>query len=277
MKKHIDLLRILRSSILIIGLIMITVPLFLVFINSFKTLQEAGQNFFAAPNSLYLGNYHELIRKNNYFTYVRNSVYVSLLSVVLITVIIPLVAYAISRNFRKSYYRFLYRLLTLGLFIPSQVIILPVVKRMASLNLQNLNGMILLYVTFSFTQGIFLFVNYIRALPLDMEEAAEIDGCNVFQVYFKVVIHLIRPMVATLVIMNILWIWNDFQLPLYILNKSPENWTLPLFQYNFKTQYSFNYTMAFTAYIISMLPVIILYVLMQKNILRGLMAGAIKG
>ena len=121
-----------------------------------------------------------------------------------------------------------------------------------------------------------MFVNYIQSLPYEVEEAARIDGCNTFQVYTKIVLHLIGPMLATLIVMDTLWFWNDFQLPLMILNKSPDYWTLPLFQYNFKSEYSFNYTMAFTAYFMCMFPMLIVYALGQKYIISGLTAGAVK-
>ena len=140
----------------------------------------------------------------------------------------------------------------------------------------NIWGLILLYITFSLTRGVFLFVNYIRVLPREIEEAAEIDGCTVVQTYFRIVIHLITPMISTLVIMDALWYWNDFQLPLFILNRSRENWTLPLFQYNFKTEYSFDYPMAFTAFLTSMMPMVVIYCLCQKHIVSGLTAGAVK-
>jgi raffinose/stachyose/melibiose transport system permease protein len=147
---------------------------------------------------------------------------------------------------------------------------------MAALKLMNQWGLILLYITFSLTRGAFLFVNYIRALPLEIEEAAQIDGCNVLQTYFRIVIHLIKPMISTLVIMDILWYWNDFMLPLFLLNKSRDMWTLPLFQYNFKTEYSFNYPMAFTAYLLALLPILVVYCACQKHIINGLTAGAVK-
>lgn len=165
----------------------------------------------------------------------------------------------------------------MGLFIPSQVIMLPVTKLMTNLNLLNRTGLILLYLAFSLTQGVFLFVNYIKGLPYEIEESAFMDGCNVFQTYTRIVLPLIKPMISTLLIMDLLWIWNDFMLPLLILNRSQELWTLPLFQYNFKTEYSFDYTMAFTAYLMSMLPMLIVYCLGQKHIIKGLTAGSVKG
>ena len=266
----------LRNILLFAGLAVILFPMYLVIINSFKTLEEASQNFFALPKAVTLANVQALLSSQNYFRYVGNSVLVAVLSMGVVAVFVPLVSYAIARNLKKRYYKFLYMYMLLGLFIPSQVILLPIVKQMAALKLMNQWGLILLYITFSLTRGAFLFVNYIRALPLEIEEAAQIDGCNVLQTHFRIVIHLIKPMISTLVIMDILWYWNDFMLPLFLLNKSRDMWTLPLFQYNFKTEYSFDYPMAFTAYLLALLPVLVVYCACQKHIINGLTAGAVK-
>ncbi|HIV13049.1 MAG TPA: carbohydrate ABC transporter permease [Candidatus Pullilachnospira stercoravium] len=269
--------RILRDLLLAAGLILILCPLYLVVINSFKSLEEAGRNFFALPSSFYLENFKNLFTGNNYWGYVKNSFIISVVSICLILLLVPSVSYAIARNYNRKYYKGVYFYLLMGLFIPSQVIMLPVTKLMTNLNLLNRQGLIMLYAAFSLTQGVFLFVNYIRGLPFEVEESAYIDGCNVFQSYVKIVLPLVKPMIATILIMDLLWIWNDFMLPLLILNRSRDIWTLPLFQYNFKTEYSFDYTMAFTAYLMSMLPMLIVYCLGQKNIIKGLTAGSVKG
>ena len=268
---------ILRNLLILMGLFLILFPLYLVVINSFKTLEEAGKDFFALPSGLNLHNFKELFQNNNYWVFAKNSLIISAVSVGLILVLVPSVSYAIARNFNGKYYKGVYYYLLMGLFIPSQVIMLPVTKLMTNLNMLNRQGLILLYAAYSLTQGVFLFVNYIRGLPFEIEESAYMDGCNVFQTYIRIVIPLVKPMLATLLIMDLLWIWNDFMLPLLILNRSKDIWTLPLFQYNFKTEYSFNYTMAFTAYLMSMLPMLIVYCMGQKHIIKGLTAGSVKG
>ena len=230
------------------GLLLILCPLWMVLINSFKTLEEAGKNFFALPSKLNLENYIELFTNSNYWIFLKNSFKITVITIILILI-----------------------------FVPSQVVLLPVTKMMSKLNMLNHAGLIILYVAFSLTQGVFLFVNYIRGLPYEIEESAQIDGCSVFQTYVKIVLPLVKPMISTLLIMDTLWIWNDFMLPLLILNRSQAIWTLPLFQYNFKTEYSFNYTMAFTAYLLAMLPMLIIYCMGQKYIVKGLTAGSVKG
>ena len=266
-----------RNLILAAGLILILLPLWLVLINSFKTLEEAGKNFFALPSGLNFANYQELFSNSNYWVFLKNSFVITVFSLALILIFIPSVSYAIARNYEKRYYKFVYFYLLMGLFIPSQVILLPVTKMMSQLKMMNHQGLILLYAAFSLTQGVFLFVNYIRGLPYEIEESAQIDGCSVFQIYVKIVLPLAKPMLSTIAIMDTLWIWNDFLLPLLILNRSRDIWTLPLFQYNFKTEYSFNYPMAFTAYLLAMLPMLIIYCLGQKYIVKGLTAGSVKG
>lgn len=266
-----------RNLILAAGLILILLPLWLVLINSFKTLEEAGKNFFALPSGLNFANYQELFSNSNYWVFLKNSFVITVFSLALILIFIPSVSYAIARNYEKRYYKFVYFYLLMGLFIPSQVILLPVTKMMSQLKMMNHQGLILLYAAFSLTQGVFLFVNYIRGLPYEIEESAQIDGCSVFQIYVKIVLPLAKPMLSTIVIMDTLWIWNDFMLPLLLLNRSRDIWTLPLFQYNFKTEYSFNYPMAFTAYLLAMLPMLIIYCLGQKYIVKGLTAGSVKG
>lgn len=268
---------VLRNIILLCGLILILFPLWLVLINSFKTLEEAGKNFFALPSRLNFDNYLELFANSNYWIFLRNSLKITVISITLILILVPSISYAIARNFNKKYYKTIYYYLLLGLFIPSQVVLLPVTKMMSKLNMLNHGGLVLLYAAFSLTQGVFLFVNYIRGLPYEIEESAQIDGCSVFQTYVRIVLPLVKPMISTLLIMDVLWIWNDFMLPLLILNRTQEIWTLPLFQYNFKTEYSFNYTMAFTAYLLAMLPMLIIYCMGQKYIVKGLTAGSVKG
>ena len=266
-----------RDVVLLAGLALICGPLYLVLVNSFKSLEEAGRNFFSFPSRFNLDNFKQLFATQNYLGYVKNSTLITVLSILIEVTLVPSVSFAIVRNFTKPYYKFVYFFLLMGLFIPSQVVILPVTKFMTSIRLLNQFGLIVLYATFSLTRGVFLFVNYIKTLPYDLEEAARVDGCNVFKTYTKIVLPMTGPMLATLVVMDALWYWNDFLLPLMILNRSRDFWTLPLFQYNFKTEYSFNYTMSFTAYLVSMLPILIVYIFAQKNIIKGLTAGALKG
>ena len=259
-----------------VGFILILFPAYLTIITAMKTPTESAENFFSLPKSFYIGNFKEVMARSNFFTYAWNSLLITGVSLVLIIFISPMISYAIARNLDKKYYKFLFAYITMGIFIPFQVIMIPVTKLMTKINMLNQGGLILLYITYSLIQSVFLYVGYIKTIPRDLEEAAYIDGCSVWQAYYKVIFPLLRPVTATVSIMNALWIWNDFLLPLLILNKSPKYWTLQLFQYNFKSQYMFDYNLAFSSFLMSSLPVIIVYLIMQKNMISGLTGGAVK-
>lgn len=276
MRKEGVVWKIFNALVIVMGLLLILGPVWVIFINSMKTMQEAGQDFFALPSRLNFDNYVELFTRSDFWSSLRNSVIVTVSSVALVVIFVPALAYAVARNMEKRYYKILYYYILAGIFIPFQVLMLPMVKQMTQMKMLNQAGLILLHLTFSLSTGLFLFVNYIRSLPTEIEEAARVDGCNVFQTYIRIVIHLIKPMVATIIVMDSLGCWNNFMMALLILNKNHNMWTLPLMQYNFKAEYSFNYTMAFTSYIVCMIPIIIVYALGQKYIIKGLTAGAVK-
>jgi len=269
--------RILQYVVLVLGLISIAIPLYVTVITALKTQSESTANFFALPKSLYLDNFKQILSNSGFFTYVMNSVIITVVAVVGISILLPMVSFAISRNMHKKYYRFLFIYFTIGIFIPFQVIMIPVSKLMTQLNLLNQSGLILLYITFSAIQGVFLYVGYMKTIPYELEEAAYIDGCTVVQSYIKIFLPMLKPMTATVLITNSLWIWNDFLLPLLILNRSDKYWTLQLFQYNFKSQYAFDYNLAFASFTLSMIPIVIVYFFSQKSMIAGLTSGAVKG
>lgn len=276
MKREGILWKIVKASVIVGGFLLILGPICIICVNTMKTMQEAGRDFFALPSRLNFDNYLELFGRADFWSSLKNSTIVTTTSVALIVIVIPALSYSVARNFHKKYYRIVYYYILVGIFIPFQVLMLPMVKQMTRLKMLNRGGLILLHLTFSLPTGLFLFVNYIRSLPMEVEEAARVDGCNILQTYLRIVIHLIKPMVATIIVMDSLGCWNNFMMALLILNKNHDMWTLPLMQYNFKAEFSFNYTMAFTAYIVCMIPIIIVYALGQKYIIKGLTAGAVK-
>ena len=180
-KRETFIWKLIRNIILICGGALIIFPLYLVVINSFKTLDEAGSNFYALPHSLNFVNFRTLFTNSDYWIFLKNSLFITVISVALILTIVPAVSFSIARNFERRYYKAIYYYLLMGLFIPSQVIMLPVTKMMTRLNMLNHTGLIILYCSYSLTQGVFLFVNYIRGLPYEIEESAYIDGRNGFQ------------------------------------------------------------------------------------------------
>lgn len=262
---------------LCIGCIIIVFPMYLTVITALKTPQESAQNFFALPSSFYMENFLTVIHKAHYFDYFFNSVVVTVVAVALEMVLLPLFSYVLARNLNRRYYKTVYLLTILGIFVPFQVVMLPTVKLLFRVQLLSIPGLILLYLTYTMKKGVFLFVGYLKSIPLELEESAYVDGCSIFQTYRSIIFPLLRPLIATMIIIDGLWIWNDFLLPLLVLNRDMHTWTLPLFQFQFKNQYSFDFNLAFASFLLSMLPMILLYIFMQKHIISGMTKGAIKG
>lgn len=258
------------------GILLIIFPMYVTIVTAFKTPQESGSSFFALPSSFFLGNFLSVLNKSYYFRYILNTAVILVCSVTVELLIVPMAAYSIQRN-NKKYYRFLYIFIVCGLFVPFQVRMVSLVQMMSQLHLMSKLGMVFLYLAATTPPGVFLITGYLKSVPEQIEEAAYMDGSSYGATYFRVVFPLLKPILSTLLIKDSLFIWNDFQLPLIILNGSTKSWTLQLFQYNFKSQYSFDYNLAFASFIMTMLPILILYILIQKNIVAGLSAGAVKG
>ena len=263
--------------VLIAACLLIVLPFYMAVIAAFKTPLENMESYFALPKSLYLGNFQEVLTKPGYFQAVFNTFYITVLGILGMIVILPMASYPIARKMGVNRgYRLLYFFMLIGIFVPFQVKMMPLVKLAGSMNLMNVNGIVLLYLAGSVCEGIFLYVGYIQSIPAEMEEAAYIDGAGTLRTYLNVVLPLIKPMIATVAIKDALWLWNDFMLPLLILNKSTEAWTLTLFQYNFKTTFSSDPTLIMTSFLLSMLPVFFAYMFAQRHIIGGLMTGGVK-
>ena len=266
-----------KYVLLIVGAILILIPLLATVFSSFKTTQDIMQHFFAFPNPATLDNYARLIA-DGIGHYFWNSAVITVLSVILVTLFIPAAAYSIARNMSKhKAFAIMYSLLILGIFVPFQVIMIPITVMMSRLGLANMWGLIILYLTYAIPQTLFLYVGYINlSVPDSLDEAAMIDGADRFTTYRKIIFPMLKPMHATTLIINALWFWNDFMLPLLILNKNAEMWTLPLFQYNYTGQYFNDYGPSFASYVVGIITITIVYLIFQKNIISGMSNGAIK-
>ncbi len=258
------------------GAVLTLFPMYLTVVTSLKTYGESLQSFFALPSSLYLDNFIEVLTTTQFMRFFQNSSIITVVSCSIVIVFSPLVSYAIARNRHRAYYSFLYYYIILGVFVPFQVVMLPLVFVMSRLGILSIPGVIVLYVTLALHQSIFLYVGYIYSVPVALEEAAYIDGCGVLRTFVLIMYPLIKPMTATVLIINALWIWNDFLLPLVMLNANPRMWTLPLFLFNFRTQYTFQFNLAFAAFFLSMVPILAVYLFLQRYIISGLTGGALK-
>lgn len=262
--------------ILITGMLLVLLPMYVTVVTSFKTHEESAKSFFTLPESLYLGNFMHIINETKFFRYTFNSIINVVVCVALILVIAPMVSYAISRNEHIKMFKFMYFYIVMGIFVPFQIIMVPLAKMMTKMHLLNLGGLMIVTVSFGLIQSTFLYVGFFKSIPKGLEEAAYVDGCTTWRCYFSIILPLAKPMTATVTVVNALWIWNDFLLPLIILNRNNNNWTVPLFQFNFKSQYTFDYSLAFASFTLTIIPILILYIFMQKSIIAGLVDGALK-
>lgn len=277
MKRQNQFKNIWNYILLTAGGILILIPILYTILSSFKTTKQIMNHFFAWPHPWTIANYQRLFADGvgNYFW---NSVLITAVSLLLVMLVVPVAAYSIARNMSKrSAFNVMYILLILGIFVPFQVIMIPITVLMSKLGLANITGLIILYLTYAIPQTLFLYVGYIKQnIPLSLDEAAEIDGANKIKTYFYVIFPLMKPMHATTLIINAMWFWNDFMLPLLILNRDAKMWTLPLFQYNYTGQYFNDYGPSFASYVIGIITITIVYLIFQKNIISGMSNGAVK-
>ncbi|MDR1419585.1 MAG: carbohydrate ABC transporter permease [Treponema sp.] len=260
----------------VVTVLLVLFPLYLTAAVAFKTPEQSAQNFFSPPTSFYFENFKKVMSDRYFFNYFFNSFFITLFSVVIIAVLIPMVSFSIARNGRSKYYKAMYLFFVSGIFVPFQVLMVPLAQFASRTNLLNRHGLVLIYIAYSVCQGAFLFVAYYKSVPLELEEAAEIDGCDLVRTFFLIIYPIVKPMTVTIIILNTLWIWNDFLLPLIILNKHGSSWTMPLFQYNFKSQYTADYNLAFAAFMFSIVPMLVFYAFLQRYIIQGLTAGSVK-
>lgn len=277
MKKSRQQNNILTYGILILGVLLILLPLYVTLVTAFKSNEQSAQSFFSLPIPVYLESFKEILTSERYYRALFNTIYITAIVLAGNVIIMPAMSYAVARRMPESrWYRYVYIFLLLGIFIPFQVKMMPLVKMMSALNMMNPTGLAILCIASSTCESVFLFVGYMGAIPKDMEEAAQIDGASTLRTYRAIVFPLLKPMLATVLIKQGLWIWNDFMLPLVTLNRSWQSWTLTLFQYNFQTEYSVNYSLTFATFLLSMLPLLVFYCFMQKAIIGGLTTGAVK-
>lgn len=266
-----------KYLLLILGGFMIFIPLAVTFFSAFKTTPDIMNHFFGLPNPVTMDNFKRLLA-DNIGHYFWNSAVIAVIAVIGVTAIIPMAAYSLARKMSASKaYGMMYLFLILGIFVPFQVIMIPITVMMSRIGLANMWGLILLYITYAVPQTLFLYVGFIKLnVPISLDEAAEIDGASHFTTYFKIVFPMLKPMHATTIILNALWFWNDFMLPLLILNRDAKMWTLPLFQYNYTGQYFNDYGPSFASYTVGIVTITLVYLIFQRHIIAGMSNGAVK-
>lgn len=256
--------------------ILFLVPVYFAFISAFKSNGEILKNPIAFPTGIYTQNFKDLFEKTDFVTAIWHTVFLTVVSELLIVFIVPMSAYGIARrNSRATKAVYVYFLA--GMMIPFHLYMFPLFKLLKVFGLfGNLAGPIVVYISGSVAFGTLLYTSFLKSIPLDIEEAARIDGCNEFNTFWKVVFPLLGPCTASMVVLNGLGIWNDFLMP-YLVLPSNKAKTINVAVYSFVGQYTARWDIVFAGTIIALVPALILYVALQKYFVKGITAGAAKG
>lgn len=252
-------------------------PILIIINNSFKTTPELVLNFpLSMPESFNLTNFTNAWNKLDLGSAFLNSFIYTGASVVLISVICSISAWAIARG-ESKFFSFCRVYFIIGILIPAQALVLPIYLLWNSMGLINSRaGLIALYVSTGLSFGIFLQTNFMKTVPIDIEEAARIDGCNVYQTFFKVVMPLLKAPMATLIITQSFSIWNDYMLANLMIQSKAKRTVIIAMKTLFSTTKN-DYATAMAAIILSATPIIILFVALQKQFIKGMTIGAVKG
>lgn len=271
-----------KNVLLMIFCLTFLFPFYLIITNSFKSRAEMYENMVALPSKFSAKYYSSALGKMNFSVSVRNSLVITILSITILVILCSMTAWMFVRCNNKLS-SFLFSLLIATMLIPFQTIMMPLMQEMNWISnevgiqmVDTVPGLIFMYTGFGAGMGIFLYHGFISSIPKSLEEAAIIDGCNTWQVFWRVVFPILKPTTMTVIILDVIWIWNDYLLPSLTL-KSKANRTIPISTAKFFGQYTISWNEAMAALVVTIIPVAIFYLACQKYIVKGVAAGAVKG
>ena len=257
----------------VVCLIMIT-PIYLVFVNAFKTRVEASSMGVELPAKLQWLNFTTVIQAGKLVNTFSNSLIYAIGATLLGTTLSALAAYMLSRN-RTRLNRGIYFFIIMGIAMPTNFVTLTKVMQVTHLINTQL-GIIILYAATHIPINVFLIYAFVGSLPIELDEAAIIDGAGPLQLFFNIIFPLLTPVLVTASVLNLLDFWNEFILPLYYLNRT-ENWPMTLGVYNFFGQFQSDWSLVSADIVLTILPVIIIFLVAQRYIISGMTVGAVKG
>jgi ABC transporter, permease protein len=273
--------------IAIIIAIFILFPFFLVVINSAKSSGDIVISPINLPKNWgqMLDNMKNVINNANfnYWSSFKSSIIITIVSLALLTMFSCMAAWVLSRNEKRKWSAIIFLIFVAAMVIPFQVVMLPILTIFKNISnflgipmLSSYIGIIFAYLGFGGSMSIFIFHGFVKGIPKELEEAARIDGCTHEQIFFKIIFPLMKPVQMTVLILNGLWIWNDYLLPSIMLGLNGRIKTLPIAVSSFVGSYVKQWDLILTAAFLAMIPIIILFLFAQKQIIRGMMEGAIK-
>jgi raffinose/stachyose/melibiose transport system permease protein len=260
----------------LIWLAVTTLPFLFVVVTSLKTQEETfSAPVWALPVHVYFGNYLDVLH-GPFFTYFGNSVFIVGISVLLIVVLSAMAAYVFARM-RFRFNRLLFGLVIAGMIVPLHATLVPIYLLTRNLGLYDTQFALLgPYVALSLPISIFILTGFMRQIPRELEEAAQLDGCGPFKIFWRIFFPLSTPGLATVAIYNGIALWNEFIFA-YMLTSTPAHRTLPLAVWDFQGQYSSNIPAMLAVVTMTSLPLIVAYAFGQERLIKGMMAGSLKG
>ena len=267
------------TILLLMGLITIVFPLYMAIVIAFKQpsdMTNSISGILSLPKSWSLANFSEAMRVTDFWRSLFNSFLITIVNLVISILVHSVIGYAVGRNkARSKFYNFVYLYIVSGMFVPFAILMMPLVKQTAQLGIANAVGVIVCYVVFYMPMNMLLYAGYLVNIPVALEEAARVDGASTWRTYWSIIFPIMKPMHATVAVLTALGTWNDVMTPLVIMSGSGMN-TLPLAQMTFQTQFGTNYNLAFASYLLALIPILIFYLVCQKQILNGVVNGAVK-
>ena len=271
--------KIILILILTVISVLFIAPIVIVFMNSFKSKLFINSTPFAFPNAdsfVGLANYGEGMIKTGFLQAFFITLFITVASVFLIVVLTSMTAWYLVRV-KSRFTKVMYYLFAFAMIVPFQMVMFTLVKVSNMFHLDNLIGIIFIYVGFGAGLSVFMFTGFIKSIPVSLEEAAMIDGCSIMQIYFKIVFPVIRPIIMTVAILNAMWIWNDYLLPYLVLDIKKYK-TIPIVIQYLKGGYgAVDWGTMMAMLVLAIVPIVVFYVACQKYIIEGVVAGAVKG
>ncbi|AVV56526.1 binding-protein-dependent transport systems inner membrane component [Paenibacillus vortex V453] len=266
---------VLQIVMVVVALIFLA-PFYFLLVNSVKSLGDIMVDAANWPTAFHFDNYSKAWEMTRFPEAFTNSIIITVISNLIIALLSAMAAYRMVRS-NTRFNRIVFMLFVSAMVIPFQSIMIPLLQVINFLGVNNsIVGLILSYLGLGIPLSVFLFHGFVKGIPLEIEEAATVDGASPFKVFARIVLPMLKPMMVTVIILNCLWVWNDYLLPSLIL-QSPELRTIPLATFAFFGQYSKQWDMALPALVLGITPIIIFFLSLQKYIVEGVAAGSVKG
>lgn len=273
--------KVIKEILLLIVAIFYLSPIYIMLVNSFKNRQELYENVLALPKDFSFQYYIAAIEKMNFLNAFGNSLFITVVSVIFIVILSSMTAWMLARtNNRISKIIFMTFIATM--LIPFQTIMMPLMQEMnwimKTTGIPMLNtrgGLIFMNIGFNTSMDVFLYHGFIKSIPLSLEEAAMIDGASKFGIFWRIIFPMLKPITVTVMILNVISIWNDYLLPSLVLTQK-ELRTIPLSTFYFFGEFTIQWNQAMAGLVLTIIPVVVFYVFAQKYIIKGIAEGAVK-